>query len=772
MAINDLFLVTIWWLTFFVIGSIFIPFTIGLFKNFFDKGYIFSKVIGMVFVSYVVFILGIFHIAPFTLLTILAVAFIFLIINLVLFKRNFLGSVKQKWHIFLFEEIIFFIGILFWSFVRAHNPDIHGLEKFMDFGFINSALRTEYFPPKDMWFTPFSINYYYFGHIITAVLTKISFIPSYTTYNLMLATMFSFTFTCSFSIGANLIHKLNAKRYMLFTGGLLTAFLVSLSGNLHAIYAFFQKYPNDSPVPFWNLVFSPFTFPNEYWYPNATRFIYNTIHEFPSYSFVVSDLHGHVLDIPIVLLTIALLLSVITKSQITNHKSQINSNNKNVRNSKVLNFGNWRLFGAWNFELGILLLGFLLAVMYMTNAWDGLIYLLLAFMMLTAFWLNSVYFSEEKRFFFTDLIKYLIILVIGFVLFSIPFSLNFKPFASGIGVICPPEFLVEKGQLGPFLFESDHCRKSPWWQILTLHGFFYFFIISFLVFLYHNVVLRAKSEGPKILRFAQNDIMKSDIFVLILITLSTILVIAPEFVYLKDIYPAHYRANTMFKLTYQEFIMLSIVSSYVFFRIILNAKNKTLSASWRINLFSQRLIILGMNFVFFIFSILFFILVMIYPFSAVSSYYGNLQKYRGLDGTKYLKDLYPDDYQAISWINKNIKDQPIILEAQGDSYTDFARISSNTGLPTVLGWTVHEWLWRGSYDIPAPRINEADTLYNTKDINAARNLINKYRISYVYIGGLEFQKYPNLVENKFAELGKIVYQNNTVRIYRINLPQS
>jgi len=58
------------------------------------------------------------------------------------------------------------------------------------------------------------------------------------------------------------------------------------------------------------------------------------------------------------------------------------------------------------------------------------------------------------------------------------------------------------------------------------------------------------------------------------------------------------------------------------------------------------------------------------------------------------------------WINKNIKGQPTILEAQGDSYTDYGRVSVNTGLPTVMGWTVHEWFWRNSYDIVAPRIED------------------------------------------------------------------
>jgi uncharacterized membrane protein len=138
-----------------------------------------------------------------------------------------------------------------------------------------------------------------------------------------------------------------------------------------------------------------------------------------------------------------------------------------------------------------------------------------------------------------------------------------------------------------------------------------------------------------------------------------------------------------------------------------------------------------------------------------------------LNGTVYLKTSYPADYDAINWLNKNIKGQPVILEAQGDSYTDYARVSANTGLPTVLGWTVHEWLWRGTYDIPAPRIEEIKKMYETTDAAVAKKLLEKYKVKYVFVGALEQQKYPMINEVKFQQLGRIVYQNGTTRIYAI-----
>ncbi|MDP2638795.1 MAG: hypothetical protein Q8P06_01345, partial [Candidatus Azambacteria bacterium] len=209
-------------------------------------------------------------------------------------------------------------------------------------------------------------------------------------------------------------------------------------------------------------------------------------------------------------------------------------------------------------------------------------------------------------------------------------------------------------------------------------------------------------------------------------------------------------ANTMFKLAYQSFIMLSVSSGYIIVKLISKFKKGLFTIGY--------LLVAGcLTF-----------LVMVYPYFAINSYYGNLKTYSGLDGIKYLEKLYPNDYRAILWLNKNIKGQPVILEAQGDSYTDYARISANTGLPTVVGWPVHEWLWRGTYDIPAPRITDVQTLYETDDLKITKNLIKKYNIEFIFLGDLERQKYTKLNENKFEELGTLIFQNGQTKIYQVN----
>ena len=438
------------------------------------------------------------------------------------------------------------------------------------------------------------------------------------------------------------------------------------------------------------------------------------------------------------LTAIAMLYALlISKHEIRNPKQYLNSN---VQNHKRivwnLGFNIWNLFRISIFEFRILLLALVLAIMYMTNAWDGLIYLILAAFVL-------IYLRQAKL---------LLPLFLLFVIFSLPFSFHFKPFAQGFGMVCPPQFLENIGRIGPFIFEKDHCQRSTWWQLLTLYGFFYFFILSFVIFI---VRLRHKIK-----------IKTQDIFILLLILVSTVLILAPELVYLKDIYPAHYRANTMFKLVYQSFIMLSIASGYIIIRLATSIKPK------RFKIFNiypvRRYLSNGVYYVYLLFTLFFLILVFLYPYFAIKSYYGDLKTYSGLDGIAYMKTRLPDDYKGVTWINQNIRGRPVIVEAQGDSYTDYARISANTGLPTVLGWTVHEWLWRGSYDIPSPRIEDVRLIYESENLDETKKILKKYNTEYIYLGNLEREKYPKLVEGKFEELGDVVFEKGQTKIYKLN----
>ena len=714
----DWILITLkWYLTLLVIGIIFTPLTKKVFKSFkFDFGYPFAKTLGIILLSYFVFVLGIVKILPFSRLSLFLIIGIFALINYVILNlfQNLKNKkmLKQVQHdndglkilpMIIFEELLFIFCLFFWTFIRSQEPSIHGLEKFMDFGFINSILRTKFFPPKDIWYSPEPINYYYFGHLSGAILIKLSNIKASIGYNLILATIFAQGMTQVFSLIANIIKKYDQKLNLFKTViyGLIGAYLVNLGGNLHTLYLFTKGYPNEGPIPFWKIL-SGFN-PTTYWYPNATRFIPFTIHEFPSYSYVVADLHGHVFDIPFVLLTLALLFILFTNKL----------NRSKIPNTKYL-------------ILNTIFLGFMAAIHYMTNAFDGPIYILLALIIFLFLFGFSVKLFVNSA-----------ILIISFIFFSLPFSWFFKPFVSGIGVNCSPKFLTDIGKIRPFIFEAGNCQISPFWMLFVLWGFFW---ISFGIFLFIRK------------RVSNNGTMKQlNNFLLILFSFGLFLTIIPEFFYIKDIYPQHFRANTMFKLGYQAFTMMGIASIVTFY-LLKNIKKTIIYY------------LLTIVFIFFLF------FPSIYPYFSVPSYYGQLNRPVQLDGQVWLKDSNLEDNEIIDYLNKNEKGQPVILEAQGDSYTDYERISAFTGLPTVAGWWVHEWLWRGSSNIVGDRIPEVVSLYESKDINQTKLLISKYKIKYVVISQLERQKYPNLNEEKWSKIGKLIFKssNGFGALYQVN----
>ena len=135
-----------------------------------------------------------------------------------------------------------------------------------------------------------------------------------------------------------------------------------------------------------------------------------------------------------------------------------------------------------------------------------------------------------------------------------------------------------------------------------------------------------------------------------------------------------------------------------------------------------------------------------------------------LDGNEYISRYNPDDYLAFNWLAT--QDYGIVAEAVGGSYTDYARISTRSGFPTVLGWPGHESQWRGGATEMGNRAVDISILYETPSADEALAIIQKYRIQYIYVGNLELIQY-NVAREKFDALFDLIYSNGSVTIYEV-----
>ena len=730
-----------------LITIIALPISNRLFKYFFDKGYVFAKPIGIAISGFFMWFLSSLKILKFNYTNSLICVGILAIISFFLVLKDFrkINDIKnnqeQKDKIkntilkMIAVEIVFLTIFIIAAYIKGFNPGAAcGQEKYMDFGFMKIMDKSDYLPPEDMWLSGNTINYYYWGQYIATYITKLSLVGVEYGYNLSLITILSISFMASFSIVYNLLKllikeekiKSNNKRCKILPiiGGMIAALSNTIAGNMHyVLYGLLKILPSK---------FDEYSNMYGYRYSNSTRYIgYNpnvsdkTITEFPSYSFVISDLHAHVVNIIFVLTVIALLLAyVFSKRKIIDEikdekKSYIGLSLKKNAIKELLN-------------PIIIFIGFFIGIFKMTNFWDFPIYLVVTFMTLIC--VNYMINEKKINGIIIAIIQIIEILMLSSIV-SLAFSLNFTKMASEIK------------------FATKH---SPIYQLLILWGLP---IITIVYFVLLSIIKTIKKNGIRLsLEKYLLQQKTSDIFIIIIGICAIGLIIMPEIVYVKDIYGDTYqRTNTMFKLTYQAYLMFSLCMGYILSKFVLLPKTKRFID-----------ILVGVT------SLTLFVLTLGYGYNAVSSYYGNFfdkTKYKGLNAVEFLenysyeKTTAIDDKIIIDWLNENANNKDNIVEGASYSYKYGNTISVFTGLSTPIGWHTHEWLWRSidsSTDCPeivTNRTNEVKEFYESRNLDFKKDFIKKYDIDYIIIGNTERIKYI-VDENTLKQLGEIVLETN------------
>ena len=188
-----------------------LPLTMWIMRPLPDRGYLFSKAIGILLVSIVVWLLASFHWITFSSRAIALAAVVLSAMSavvLIYHRESILSFVNRRWSLILISEAVFLVAFLAFLALRMANPDLwhpfRGGEKPMDLAYLNAVIRSTIIPPLDPWFAGGFINYYYFGQFITALLVKATAIDVRVAYNLAVASFFAITAGGAFSLVYNL----------------------------------------------------------------------------------------------------------------------------------------------------------------------------------------------------------------------------------------------------------------------------------------------------------------------------------------------------------------------------------------------------------------------------------------------------------------------------------------------------------------------------------------------------------------------------------------
>lgn len=335
-----------WWLILQLLQWGTLPISFRFFRSLPDRGYSFARPLGLLLVSYLLWLGASLGVLQNDLGGIVLVVLVVWAASAALLLRPTSGAsladvrafLREKGRLVLTTELLFAACFVAWAVVRAYAGDKimpAGGEKFMEMAFLNGILNSLHFPPLDPWLSGFGISYYYFGYVMMAVMTRLSGALPGVAFDLYDALLFALTATGAFGVVYNLVSASQASRGHTSRGalpaGLFGSLLVVGMGNLEGLVeslysagilspAFIRwlAIPDMPSAPQVTGTLNPGA---GWWWWRASRVLndvdlsgqrigINPITEFPFFSFLLGDNHPHVLALPFVMLAVAVSLQI------------------------------------------------------------------------------------------------------------------------------------------------------------------------------------------------------------------------------------------------------------------------------------------------------------------------------------------------------------------------------------------------------------------------------------------------------------------------------
>ncbi len=793
-----------WWLVMQVVGLAVLPLTVGCLRHLPLQGYPFGKALGLLLVGYASWLLAMLRLVPFGVSNLLLVLLLLVVIGGWSIRTDWhllLNNLRRRWRALLACEVLFTLALCCGVWLRWHGavgPAIAGTEKPMELALLAGVLHSPTFPPSDPWFAGYTFNYYYMGYVLIAGLKLLSGVNLGEAFNLGMATILALTALTTAGLIVTLIevtprsvpepagrHSRLSRAAAALLGVLLvlgvgnqmsalqlllgTTEARSLDGGqlIAALGRRLQEVAvpelNPPPTPAASLdtdvVMTPMSRPAfDWWTPSraiwdavvtidGTLERRHLITEFPFFSFYLGDLHPHVIALPFATLVLGLLLALLVYPVAPRSRP-----------------------GAPGHLIG--LAGLLAGMLYAINAWYAPTFLLLYAGGLALRYRRSAGTHQliDLRGYGRDLGS----LLLAMVLLIAPFWLTFQPPGGTQPVPAPWSQLPLVNTLAQTVaFTTQHTQ---------LHAFLIVFGLFFVVLLAYGMAENGNQcrrwIGPGVVLLggmligfpllallplallltwhawhsADNPVRA---LVLWATAVGALVLFGVDIIYIRDYLEGDIsRLNTLFKFYYQVWLLWGILAAYAAWALLqAPLRRRPATLVWAI---PAGLLLLG---------------ALVYPVGALG--WGEPWGERGrvLDGLAFLQEQAPDELAAMRWLQVHADPDEVLLTAFCNcDYNEIGRVASVTGQPTLLGWSfAHQALWRSGIPVQMAEIQARERdiprIYTTTSIATARQLLDQYRVRYVYVGPTERRLYAGPGLAKFARFLEPVFQQGDVQIY-------
>jgi YYY domain-containing protein len=716
----DVLVVGRWWLVVTTLGLLVAPGTRSFTQHLPDRGLALNRMVGLVAVTYVAWLFGSLHLLSYTNTwpwLWMAIVGVVSVISAYVMRTPLPSLTTSGISRWLKGEAIFAALVLVYVLIEIHNPrtPLHNGDQGLDSALVNAIGRSDWFPPYDPWLSGWQLNYYYFGYLGQSILTRLTEVTPSVAYSLGMVTIIASTTSICLSTGWALTRR--------WLGGVVAALLVGLAHNLDLIRQIVELGRFDGLD-----------------WVHSTNLVEQTLSDPPFVVFSLGELHPQYLVLAMLALSCSVVFAVLSSMVDERRPTQLIASSivagLVIGMTALTNLYSMpEAFGLWIVMICLVWLPRRVRMLLVA----GLVGLVVAVLGYLPFYFTFVG-NQEARVIWNDVPTTPLAIALLFGMFILPLG------------------------LWALVGNDDAKRAKPFntWKIPTTTHWFVAVVLVMTVV----AMLAQVPRSGLVIYFAG--------FVIAVERASDA---ARRRADVAELFAWAAAVVTFGGLAGTEVVSIDVPTTTVAMRF--NIAWKTYLSIWipgslaaavaigRLSRSTDERRLMSARYLALVASIIVIVLGVMAGFFYADGALNGLQEKPGLDGLVFVESELPavqDDFNAISWLNQHARNSDVVLEATGGPAYPYARVSSFTGLATVLGWEHAVVAWHGPLPTTKERLADVEAIYEGTDSRKTVALLDKYGVRYIVVGSLEHSVYHSIDQDGLRRLAPVVFRQGDTEV--------